>query len=147
MSRSIELSDEDYARLEQAAEQERITPAEWVARRIPNWPEGPRLGPNDEPAKTLADLFEGRIGRFSSGHGQPRIEDLRGEPAGDTVEEAQRAEQVGSNGTSTAKPATMAERLAGRIGRLSGSGGLPSSDDVAKSFAEYLEAKQRAGRL
>ena len=145
MSRSIELSDEEYARLERAAEQERITPAEWIARRIPNGPKEPRLGPNGEPAKTLANLFEGHIGRFGSGN--TRLSAPNSEVAGNMLGDAPRAEQAGSNGTSPAKPATMAERLAGRIGRLSGSGGLPSSDDVAKSFAEHLEAKQRAGRL
>ena len=46
-----------------------------------------------------------------------------------------------------AKAKTMAERLAGRVGLLSGSKGLPSSDNVAQSFAEHLEAKQRAGHL
>lgn len=45
------------------------------------------------------------------------------------------------------KPLTMADRLAGRIGRFSSGSGEPSSDTVAQSFAEYLEAKQRAGRL
>lgn len=33
MSRSVELSDENDARLGRAAEVERITPAEWIARR------------------------------------------------------------------------------------------------------------------
>lgn len=45
------------------------------------------------------------------------------------------------------KPATMAERLAGRVGRISSGTGEPSSDDVAEHFAEYLEEKQRQGRL
>lgn len=45
------------------------------------------------------------------------------------------------------KPATMAERLAGRIGRISSGTGEPSSDNVAEHFAEYLEEKQRQGRL
>jgi hypothetical protein len=76
MSRSIELSDEDYARLEQAAEQERITPAEWIARHLPPCAEAPACTSGKSP-RTLADLFAGHVGRFSSGHGQPRIEDLR----------------------------------------------------------------------
>lgn len=45
------------------------------------------------------------------------------------------------------KPRTMAERLAGRVGRISSGTGEPSSDDVAEHFAEYLEEKQRQGRL
>lgn len=121
MSRSIELSDKDYARLEQAAAQERITPAEWIARRIPTCGEAEgQPSPNGTPRDTTADALTGRAGRLSSGRNQ----------AG--------AEVVYAN---------MAERLAGRIGRMSGSGGVPSSDDVAKSFAEHLEAKQRAGHL
>lgn len=174
MSRSIELSDEDYARLEQAAELERITPAEWIARRIPvcgeaeaqpspnGKPEGTAVdilteragriasAPNQAGAEvvyaTMAERLAGRIGRIGSG-GTEILSEQSAEPTRDTVEDAPRAEQGGGNGTGTAKPATMAERLAGRIGTLSGSGGLPSSDDVAKSFAEYLEAKQRAGTL
>jgi hypothetical protein len=114
MSRSIELTDEDYANLERAAEMERVTPAEWVSRRIPRWRE-PLTCADGTPARTMADVLAGQIGLFSSGNG-PR-------------------------------PATMAERLAGRTGLFGGSNGLPSSDDVAQSFAEHLEAKQREGRL
>ena len=115
MSRSVELSDEEYAHLERAAEVEGITPAEWVARRIPTWAIEPEPCSNGTPARTMADVLAGRIGAFSSGNGP--------------------------------KPATMAERLAGRTGLFSGSNGLPSSDNVAQSFAEHLEAKQREGRL
>jgi hypothetical protein len=94
MSRSVELSDEDYARLERAAEVERITPAEWIARRIPMWAGSePLTCPDGTPARTMADVLAGRIGLFSSGNG------------------------------------------------------LPSSDNVSESFAEYLEQKQREGRL
>jgi hypothetical protein len=93
MTRSIELSEEDYARLERAAAQEGITPAEWMVRRIPRWAAEPKPCANGKPAKTMADLFEGRIGRFNSGNGQP------------------------------------------------------GSDDVRESFGEYLEQKQREGRL
>lgn len=45
------------------------------------------------------------------------------------------------------RPATMAERLAGRVGRISSGTGEPSSDNVAEHFAEYLEEKQPQGRL
>lgn len=90
MSRSIELSDEDYARLEQAAEMERITPAEWIARRIPNWPDGPRLGANGEPAKTMADLFAGRVGVVASG-GEGRLSENTGEKFAELLAEQRRA--------------------------------------------------------
>lgn len=76
MSRSVELPDSDFERLEEAAAAEGVTPAEWIAERLPACPEAQACG-NGKPAKTLADLFAGHIGRFSSGHGRPRIEDLR----------------------------------------------------------------------
>jgi hypothetical protein len=121
MSRSIELSDEDYARLEQAAEMERLTPAEWIARRIPMCGEAEaQPSPNGEPDGTTADVLTGRVGEIVSGRNQAGAE---------------------------VAYATMAERLAGRIGRIGSGTGEPSSDNVAKSFAEYLEAKQRAGHL
>jgi hypothetical protein len=63
------------------------------------------------------------------------------------IEEKPGALQPETVGTGTAMPRNMAERLAGRLGRFSGSGGQPSSDNVAQAFAEHLEAKQRAGRL
>lgn len=53
-----------------------------------------------------------------------------------------------ANGSrASGKSLTMADRLAGRIGRISSGSGEPGSDTVAQSFAEYLEEKQRAGRL
>lgn len=121
MSRSIELSDEDYARLERAAKMERITPAEWIARRIPPCGEAeaqPSL--KGKPERTTVDILAERAGRIASAPDQAGAEVVY---------------------------ATMAERLAGRIGRIGSGTGEPSSDNVAKSFAEYLEAKQRAGRL
>jgi hypothetical protein len=93
MKRVIELSDEDYAHLERAAEREGITPAEWVARRIPRWATEPDPCVQGNGGRTMADRLAGRIGLFSSGNGQP------------------------------------------------------SSDNVSESFAEYLEQKQREGRL
>lgn len=44
-------------------------------------------------------------------------------------------------------PRTMAERLAGRLGRIGSGTGLPAADEASDSFAEYLLAKQRAGHL
>lgn len=124
MSRSIELSDEDYARLERAAEVEGITPAEWVASHIPAYGDAPELAADGKPARMMADVLAGRVGLGAIGRNQAGAEVADG-----------------------AKLATMAERLAGRIGRIGSGSGEPSSDNVAKSFAEYLEAKQRAGRL
>ncbi|MBW3572647.1 MAG: hypothetical protein KY467_16210 [Gemmatimonadetes bacterium] len=44
-------------------------------------------------------------------------------------------------------PRTMADLFAGRIGRFNSGNGEPRSDTGRESFAEYLEEKQRAGRL
>jgi hypothetical protein len=44
-------------------------------------------------------------------------------------------------------PNTMAERLAGRLGRIGSGTGLPAANEASDSFAEYLLAKQRAGHL
>ena len=118
MSRSVELSDEDYARLEEAAAAEGVTPVEWVARHLPACPDVQPC-PDGAPPQTLADLFAGHIGRFSSGDGKPRIEELR-ESFGEYLEAKHRGEQAGSADTGVEKPVTMAERLAGRIGTLSG---------------------------
>lgn len=89
MSRSIELSDEACARLEQAAAAESVTPSEWITRHVPARPDA-QPSANGRPATTMADLFAGHIGGFSSGHGKPRIEDL-GESFGDYLEAKHRA--------------------------------------------------------
>lgn len=76
MNVAVELPESDYQRLQTAAAAEGVTPAEWIAARLPAHV-AVQTCSNGKPARTLADLFEGHIGRFSSGHGQPRIEDLR----------------------------------------------------------------------
>lgn len=42
---------------------------------------------------------------------------------------------------------TMGERLAGRLGRIGSRTGHPSAAEASDAFADYLLAKQRAGRL
>jgi hypothetical protein len=90
MSRSIELSDEDYAHLERAAEMERVTPAEWVARRIPTWAAEPEPCPNGTPARTMADVLAGRVGLFDSG-GDGMLAERHSELFGDYLEEKRKA--------------------------------------------------------
>jgi hypothetical protein len=51
------------------------------------------------------------------------------------------------NSGTCAQPRTMAERLAGRLGRIGSETGYPSAAEASDSVAEYLLAKQRAGRL
>ena len=175
MSRSVELSDEDYARLERVAEVEAITPAEWVARHLPACPETQPCA-NGKPAESLAGRFAGPAGvvdpgpherlserQTENGGGGDEVSRLLAipEPVYAAIEQVARARGLTpltwiighlpapqpTPAPDGAKPRTMAERLAGRIGKFSGSKGIPSSDNVAQSFAEHLEAKQREGRL
>lgn len=44
-------------------------------------------------------------------------------------------------------PKSLAERFAGRVGRVSSGGRERLSEDGGRKFADYLEAKRRAGRL
>jgi hypothetical protein len=89
MTRLIELSEEDYARLEQAAAQQGVTPAEWVVRRIPQSCAESKLGPDGQPAKTMADLFRGRVGVVASG-GRARLSEDTGEKFADMLLEDHR---------------------------------------------------------
>lgn len=74
MSRTIELADEVYQRLEKAAAALRITPEEWIDRYLPPLPT-PLLTRDGKVPKTLADLFEGRIGLIDSGSDENLSED------------------------------------------------------------------------
>lgn len=92
MSKTIEMTDELFARLESAAAGEGVTPLHWIGSMLP-------------------------------------------------------AELDGNPSSADGRPKTMAERLAGRLGRIGSGTGLPAADEAADSFAEYLLAKQREGRL
>jgi hypothetical protein len=67
MSRSVDLPEAVYAALEEAAVASGTSPAEWIAARVPR--PAPAAEPECEgqPARTLAERFEGYIGLFSSG--------------------------------------------------------------------------------
>jgi hypothetical protein len=92
MSRSVELSDEEYARLKEAAPAQGVTPAAGAAEHLSTRPDSQPCS-NGKPTQSLADLFAGHIGRFSSGHGKPRIEDLR-ESYGEYLEAKHRGEHL-----------------------------------------------------
>lgn len=71
MSQTLELPDSVYDALKKAADATGTTPAEWIAARLPKVPaETAKNG-----AKTAADLFAGRIGRFRSGGKEKLSED------------------------------------------------------------------------
>jgi hypothetical protein len=148
---AITFSEEHYTAIKNAADADGVPVDEWVVTHLPldldaqNPAETPAVSP-EKPARTMADVLAGRVGLFDSGdngmlserHSELFAAHLAGEYG---------AVQPEAVGAGTVKPRNMAERLAGRLGTLSGSGGLPSSDNVAQSFAEHLEAKQREGTL
>jgi hypothetical protein len=70
MSQPLELPDEVYSALQEAAAESGMTPADWIAARLPP----KRREPLPQHAKTMADLFAGRIGGFHSGGREPLSE-------------------------------------------------------------------------
>lgn len=59
MSQILEIPDELYSALKEAADSSNTTPQGWIAANLPD-------SEKVEP-KTLADLFAGRVGRIRSG--------------------------------------------------------------------------------
>jgi hypothetical protein len=59
MSRTIELPEWLDAALKKAADESGTTPVEWIAARLVETPNPPSASPQ---AKSLADLFAGRLG-------------------------------------------------------------------------------------
>jgi hypothetical protein len=87
MSRMIEVPEGVFARLQGAAAAEGLAPGSWLDARLRSSENGQH--PCAAP-RTLADLFVGRMGRFSSGTGEPRLETLR-ESFGEYLEEKHRS--------------------------------------------------------
>lgn len=73
MSKILELPDSVYAALKRAAEASGTTPEGWIAAHLPA---EPKILANPE-AKTLADLFAGRIGRIQGGGKESYSENSR----------------------------------------------------------------------
>lgn len=89
MSRTIELPEADYARLERAAAAEGVTPAEWITERLPASADV-QTSPPAKPAQTLAERFAGRVGVVGSG-GTERLSERSSEVFGDMLEEQRKA--------------------------------------------------------
>lgn len=89
MSRMLELPDPVYTALEAAASASGLTPAAWIAAHLPSAdvPDQPNGGV--EPARTLADLFAGRVGQIASG-GRERLSENAGERFTDYLEAKRR---------------------------------------------------------
>src|SRR6266508_1598120 len=91
MSHTLELPDELYAALLEAADASGLTPIDWIAvhlleARRKKEIEGERMSHN----RTLADLFAGRVGRIRSG-GKERLSEECGAKFTDYLEEKRRS--------------------------------------------------------
>jgi hypothetical protein len=86
MSRTLELPDELYERLEKAAAEGHTTPVDWLEHHVPK-PNGQSTAPADK--KTLRERLRGLIGNFSSG-GQERLSEDCGEKFADYLEQKRR---------------------------------------------------------
>jgi len=73
MSQFLELSDDVYASLREAAEQNGTTPEGWIAAQLPRTREK-----IDNGAKTLYDVLKDRIGGFRSETSETLSEDCGG---------------------------------------------------------------------
>jgi hypothetical protein len=107
MSRTVELPDDVYQRLEEEASAAGATPAEWIAARLPV----PCVHTND---------------------------------AGSVAVETEGIPAV--NGDAATSQKTLADRMKGKIGRIS-SGRTDLSERVSELFAEGLMEKRRTGHL
>jgi hypothetical protein len=91
MNRSLELPEDVYAALREAAEASGMTPADWIAAhllsRSASAEDDQEGGP---PARTLADEFAGRIGVIGSG-GRERLSEDTGESFADHLQAKRRA--------------------------------------------------------
>jgi hypothetical protein len=96
MSKMIEVSDHDYARIQDAADAAGMPLDTWVIENLPL--EGPAPvqkgevppGPDGKPAKSMYDLFAGRVGVVNSG-GAERLSERHSEVFGEILEEKRRA--------------------------------------------------------
>jgi hypothetical protein len=89
MSRSVELRDAQYERLEEAAAAAGVTPAEWISGRLLACPPAKHCS-NGKPALTLAERFAGRVGVVGSG-GNERLAERHSEVFGEMLEAQRKA--------------------------------------------------------
>jgi hypothetical protein len=91
MNRTLELPENVYAALREAAEASGMTPADWIAAHLPSRDASAENGDDGQPsARTLAHEFEGRIGVIGSG-GQERLSENTAESFTDHLEAKRRA--------------------------------------------------------
>jgi hypothetical protein len=91
MSRTLELPDAVYAALREAAEASGLTPAAWIAARLPRTGASAQAQAGAEPVPgTLAGRFAGRTGVVGSG-GRERLSEDTGEKFAEHLEGKRRA--------------------------------------------------------
>lgn len=95
MSKMIEVSDQDYERIQDAAAKDGMPLGPWVVANLPLESAGgePAVTPpctNGKPARTMADRFAGRLGVVAS-EGDGRLSENTGEKFTDYLEEKRRA--------------------------------------------------------
>jgi len=71
MSHILKIPDDLYAALQEAAKASGLTPLDWIAAHLGKNGEGKA---DSTSARTLADLFAGRLGRIRSGGKEPLSE-------------------------------------------------------------------------
>ena len=86
MSRIIELPEPVYEALRDAAEASGVSPAAWIAARVG----APTEHGTERMARTLAELFVGRVGQIASGGREPLSEGA-GQAFADHLEAKRRA--------------------------------------------------------
>lgn len=97
MSKMIEFSEADYARMRDAAAAAGVPLDEWIVTNLPLngigvHAEAPTAQPRPghKPAKTMADVLAGRLGVVGSGGGE-RVAQDHSRIFGDILEEKRRA--------------------------------------------------------
>ena len=97
MSRMIEVSDQDYARIQRAAEIAGVPVDEWIVGNLPLNGSGGRVDDqplprqDGKPTKTMYDLLKGHVGVVDTG-GTGRLSERHSDVFGEMLEEQQRAE-------------------------------------------------------
>lgn len=94
MSKTIEMSDQDYACIQKAAAADGISLDAWVVAKLPldvhgADPVAPAFT-HPKPGRTMADRFAGRLGVVAS-EGDGRFSENTGEKFTDHLEEKRRA--------------------------------------------------------
>lgn len=90
MSRTLELPDPIFADLEEAAAEAGLTPAAWIAARLPTAAEDECRSNGQRPKQSIAERFPGRFGVIDTG-GRARAAENIGERFAEHLAEQRRA--------------------------------------------------------